>query len=145
MSVPGRGPSSALPPWQRRLVYWLGLAVWVTGGVWLVFKYFIRVTDEFGFDNPHPQQQLWIVAHAAVSLAGVWLFGLLWHHHIARGWTQHLRRSTGGTLFGVIAWLAISGCALYYIGSDALREWTSLAHWIVGLAALVPFLLHDRR
>jgi hypothetical protein len=78
-------------------------------------------------------------------LLGLWLFGLLWHHHIARGWENSLRRGTGGTLFGLIAWLALTGCALYYIGNDTARSWTSLAHWTIGLGALGAFLLHDRR
>jgi hypothetical protein len=137
--------AGALPTWQRRSVYIVSAAVWITGAVWLVFRYFVRVTDEFGFDNPHPQQRWWIIAHAAASLAGLWLFGLLWHHHIARGWRAGLRRGTGGTLFGLVAWLALTGCALYYIGTDSARSWTSLAHWIVGLGALGAFLLHDRR
>jgi hypothetical protein len=136
---------SSLPLWQRRTIYGVGLATWLTGGVWLVYKYFVRVVDEFGFENPHPQQRLWLIAHAAASLIAVWLFGLLWHHHIARGWENRLRRGTGGTLFGVIAWLALSGCALYYIGSDNARNLVSLAHWIVGLAAIGAYLLHDRR
>ena len=140
-----RKGAGALPVWQRRAVYSVGAAVWLTGAVWLIFKYFVTVTDEFGFQNPHPQQPLWMIAHAAVSLSGLWLFGLLWHHHIARGWEYRLRRSTGGTLFGLIAWLAITGCALYYIGDDTARSWTSLAHWTIGLGTLGAFLLHDRR
>lgn len=140
-----RKSAGALADWQRRAVYSVGAAVWLTGAVWLIFKYFVTVTDEFGFDNPHPQQPLWMIAHAAVSLSGLWLFGLLWHHHIARGWENRLRRATGGTLFGLIAWLAVTGCALYYIGNDTLRSWTSLAHWTIGLGTLAVLLLHDRR
>ena len=48
-------------------------------------------------------------------------------------------------MFGVTAWLALTGVALYYIGSDAWRDWVSILHWAVGLAALVAFLLHRRR
>ena len=47
-------------------------------------------------------------------------------------------------LFGVLAWLGLTGCALYYIGSDAWRSWVSILHWAVGLGALVVFLLHRR-
>lgn len=137
--------AGALPVWQRRAVYGLGAAVWLTGAVWLVFKYLVRSVDAFGFENPHPQQALWMIAHALASLLGLWLFGLLWQQHIARGWTARLRRPSGGTLFVLIAWLALSGCALYYIGDDGLRQWTSLGHWTVGLGGLVVFLLHDRR
>jgi hypothetical protein len=44
-------------------------------------------------------------------------------------------------MFGVALFLAVSGVMLYYVG-DAWREWTGLAHWVVGLAALAPFLIH---
>lgn len=139
-----RSTRGALPAWQRRTIYSLAGAVWLTGAVWLVFQYFVRVPDQFGFDSPHPQQRWWLIAHAAASLGGLWIFGVLWNHHIARGWEQRLRRPTGGTLFGLIAWLALSGCALYYLGDDRLRSFTSLGHWIPGLGALAAFLLHDR-
>lgn len=141
----GNPPTGALPPWQRRTIYGTAIAVWLTGVIWLIFKYFITSTDQFGFTSPHPQQRVWLILHAAASLLATWLFGLLWHHHIARGWESRQRRSSGGTLFGVILWLALTGFALYYIGSDSARSLISLAHWIVGLAALPAFLLHNRR
>ena len=143
--TPAGMAGNALPSWQRRLINGTAIAVWLTGVVWLIFKYFISTTDQFGFASPHPQQRLWLMAHAAASLLAIWLFGLLWHHHIARGWERHQRRPTGGTLFGFIVWLAVTGCALYYLGNDAARSWTSLAHWIVGLGSLAAFLLHDHR
>lgn len=137
--------SSALPAWQRRSVYLFAGLTWLTGVAWIIFHYFVQTTDQFGFEGPHPLQHWWLVAHAAAALIGLWLFGLLWNHHIARGWQNRWRRPSGGTLFGVIVWLAVSGCALYYIGSDRVRSWTSLAHWIAGILALLPFLLHDRK
>lgn len=135
----------ALPGWQRLAVNWTALAVWLTGAVWLIFKYFVRSVDEFGFENPHPQQQAWIIAHAFVSLAGLWLFGLLWSQHIVRGWDNRVRRPSGSTIFVAVAWLSLTGCALYYLGSDRWRSWVSFAHWIPGLAALIAFHVHRRK
>ena len=135
----------ALPATRRRAVHWIAIGTWVTGAVWLVFKYFIRVTDDFGFEAPHPQQHWWLVAHASIAIFATWMFGVLWPGHVIRGWNSGVRRKTGGTMFGVTAWLALTGVALYYIGSDAWRDWVSILHWAVGLAALVAFLLHRRR
>ena len=75
----------ALPPARRRAVHVIGALVWVTGAVWLIFKYFVRVPDEFGFDNPHPLMGSWMIAHAFASLGAVWLFGVLWRGHVVRG------------------------------------------------------------
>ena len=136
--------TGVLPPGRRRLLHSVAFGTWLTGAVWLVFHYFVRVIDDFGFDNPHPQQQWWLIAHAVFSFAAVWLFGSLWSDHVVRGWKAGVRKPTGGTLFGVLVWLTISGCALYYLGSDAWRSWTSLAHWIPGLAAIVVFVVHFR-
>jgi hypothetical protein len=136
--------SFALPVRRRRALHWISVGVWVTGGVWLIYKYFIRVTDDFGFESPHPLQHWWLIAHAGFSFAAVWMFGVLWPGHVLRGWRMKTRRPTGGTLFGVIAWLTLSGYALYYVASETLRSWTSILHWVVGLVAIVPFLLHRR-
>ncbi len=134
-----------LPAPRRRAVIVVSGVVWATGVVWLVFKYFVRVTDQFGFDSPHPMMRSWLIAHALASFVAIWLFGVLWRGHVVRGWNLRVRRGSGGTMFGLTAWLALSGCALYYIGSDALRSWTSLAHWVPGIGALAAFLIHRRR
>ncbi len=136
--------AGSLPPSRRRAIHLVSAATWLTGAVWLLFHYFVRVTDDFGFENPHPQQQWWLIGHAASALYATWLFGVLWPGHVIRGWKAGLKRRTGGTLFGFTAWLALTGLALYYIGDATLRSWTSLAHWIAGLAAILPFLLHRR-
>jgi len=137
--------TGVLPPGRRRLLYLIAAGTWITGATWLVLHYFVRVVDAFGFDNPHPQQRLWLIIHAAFSFAAVWMFGALWSDHVVRGWKAGLRKPTGGTLFAVVAWLTVSGCALYYLGSDDWRSWTSLAHWIIGLLAIVLFFMHLRK
>jgi hypothetical protein len=139
------GATGVLPVGRRRTLYGLALGTWITGCVWLLFYYFVRVEDQFGFENPHPQQRLWLIAHAIFSLGAVWIFGALWSDHVVRGWKAKLRRNSGGWLFVLTAWLALSGCALYYIGSDVWREWMSLGHWVVGVAAIIFFLVHFRK
>ncbi|HEY6644647.1 hypothetical protein [Povalibacter sp.] len=134
----------ALPRRRRLTVYALSTAVWLTGAVWLYFKYFVRVVDDFGFENQHPQQGWWMIAHAMASVGLVWSFGVLWLGHVKPGWKKKLRRLTGGTLWGFIVWFALSGCALYYIGSEAARSWVSFLHWIPGLILLIVFLVHIR-
>lgn len=134
----------ALPVRRRRLVKALSVGTWLTGVIWLYFKYFVTVTDSFGFEGPHPGQRWTLIAHAAVSFGCVWMFGVLWPGHVVRGWKSHLRRWSGGTLFGVTLWLTLTGFALYYLGSDELRSWTSILHWVVGLAAIAAYLVHRR-
>ena len=45
-------------------------------------------------------------------------------------------------MVGCTVFLILTGYGLYYIGSRNWREWTSVAHWVVGLVALALFLIH---
>jgi hypothetical protein len=45
-------------------------------------------------------------------------------------------------MFGLFAWLALTGYLLYYVGNEDIREASNLIHWTTGLASPIPFLLH---
>ncbi len=132
-----------LPSRRRLAIYFIGLGVWLSGGLWLIFHYFVKVTDEFGFENISPFEHWWLVIHALFAFFAIWMFGVLWVGHIKVGWHAKAQRWTGGSLFGVFTLLTLTGFGLYYIGNADIRSWTSLVHWIVGLAALAVFLLHN--
>jgi len=123
-------------------VYAMAAGVWVSGAVWLIFHYFVETTDGFGFSAPHPLEKWWLILHSLFAVGAIWVFGVLWPNHIKKGWTLAARRATGGSMFIMIVWLMGSGVALYYIGSDSWRSWTSLSHWIIGLSALGVFIVH---
>jgi hypothetical protein len=137
-----RGRVGHMSRTRRLRLYAVSLACWCTGVAWLPVHYFVRTVDRFGFEAPHPAEHWFLVAHAMSSFYVIWWFGLLWPNHIKGSWRLHIRRGTGGVLFGCTAWLILTGCALYYLGSDVLRSWTSVLHWAVGLAALVAFVVH---
>ncbi|MEM6937233.1 MAG: hypothetical protein AAF552_12300 [Pseudomonadota bacterium] len=127
---------------HRLSIYWLSGGLLLSGLMWLYGFYFVRVVDQFGFENPHPAQKWLLVAHALFALPTVWLLGFLWHIHIKSGWQKKLKRWTGGTLCALALWMALSGYTLYYVGSDTVRSWLSWSHWIAGLVALVVLLIH---
>lgn len=127
---------------RRKTIYGIGIGVWLTGVLWLIFHYFIKSTDEFGFENTSPLEQVWLTVHAAFSFLAIWMFGVLWINHIKVGWLAKMHRPTGGALFGMIVFLILTGFGLYYLGNANIRSWTSLAHWIAGLAALLFFAVH---
>ncbi len=131
-----------LPRRRKIMVYTVSIGSLVTGVVWLLYHYFIRTVDQFGFESPDPNQKWWIIAHAVFSFFAVWAFGVLWTNHVKRGWRAKVRRLTGGMLFGLTVWLTLTGVALYYIGQDDWRSWTSVLHWGAGLAAFAAFIWH---
>ena len=129
---------------QKLAIYGVSLGLLLSGLVWLYFYYFVRVTDQFGFENPHPWQGKLMIAHAVVALPSIWIFGFLWHIHVKPGWRARVKRGSGGTYWSLVLWMILSGYSLYYIGSDTVRQWLSMGHWIAGIPATGLFLWHIR-
>lgn len=132
----------ALPRLRRWTIYLVAAGTWATGGIWLIYHYFVTAVDEFGFEGPDPWEKWWIIIHAGFGVWALWLFGSLWYNHIKVGWRLKKSRWSGGILFGMISWMAISGYLLYYLVDAEIRELFSLTHWILGLAGLAVFLIH---
>ncbi len=141
---PARGGTAVglrLPKGQRYTLYGVSAGVWLTGAVWLVYHYFMQTEGPFGFQK-HPVEVVSLEIHGVFSFASLWIFGVLGWTHILRGWTSNWKRWSGGALVAVIAILIVTGLGLYYFVDRQWREWTSLAHWVLGLAALVFFFVH---
>jgi hypothetical protein len=144
--VPHRAPS-LLSRRRRWLTYSVLGGLWATGAVWLVLRYGLQRPGEFG-PAPHPLQPWVLRTHALFAFATLWLGGLLWAIHIAPTWRRGHRRVSGILTIASLLLLVGSGYLLYYTGDDRWRAGVSAVHWIIGLLALVPFLvhlLHDRR
>ncbi|MGE4063125.1 MAG: hypothetical protein AB7E79_07130 [Rhodospirillaceae bacterium] len=137
----GRALGLRLSLTHRYLLFGISIGVWLTGAVWLIYHHFMQLETEFGFQK-HPVEVISLEAHGAFSFAALWIFGTLWWTHVLRGWTSHWRRWSGGFMVAVVAILILTGWGLYYFVERAWREWTSLIHWTLGLAALVIFFVH---
>lgn len=135
-----RGPLR-LPRTRRYTLYFIAIGVFVTGGLWLIYHYFLRTPGPFGFKN-NPLEVWWLKLHGGFSFASMWIFGVLWSVHVVRGWNMRWRRWSGGFLTGFVLALILTGYGLYYIDSREWREWTSIVHWVVGLASLALFFIH---
>lgn len=129
----------ALSRGEKWFVYSAAIGVWLTGALWLFYEYFMRVEGEFGPEHS-PLESLWQKLHGVWGYYAMFAIGLLWSIHVVRGWNARWRRWSGGAMFGVALFLAISGVALYYL--QDWHDWTAIAHWAVGLAALAVFLIH---
>lgn len=137
----GEPPGLRLSRTHRYAFFGIAGGVWLTGVIWLVYHYFMQTEGPFGFQK-HPMEVTSLKLHGALSFASLWIFGTLWWRHVVRGWTSNWRRWSGGSVVAVVAILIVTGWGLYYFVERQWREWTSLAHWVVGLAALVFFLIH---
>jgi hypothetical protein len=131
----------AIGPARRFAIYVVGSGLWLSGGLWLLYHYFIPGRGEFVLE-PHPLESWWLRLHGAFAFGTIWIFGLLWSVHVNPGWAGGKRRRSGAVLVGLLLWLILSGYLLYYVGHERLRSVTSLLHWSLGLVSPVPFLLH---
>lgn len=126
---------------RRWGLYLTGTGVWLTGGLWLVYHYFLVTQGEFG-PTANPLEAWWLKLHGAFSFAAVWMLGLLWGIHVTKLWPHKRRRWSGGILTGVFAFFIVSGYLLYYVGDDRVRPVISALHWGIGLAGPVLFVWH---
>jgi hypothetical protein len=133
--------SLRLPRARHVAVYVVGIGLWLSGGLWLLFHYCVQHPGPFG-PVPNPLEPWWLKLHGAFAFAAIWLFGLLWGIHILAGWSAGRRRGTGGLLMGALGCLIVSGYLLYYLGDETMRPLVSFVHWGIGLALPAVFAGH---
>ncbi len=131
-----------LPARRELAVYVVLGALWITGAVWLLLRYFMRPTGEFG-EMPHPLEPWTMRLHGLAAFAVLWLLGQLWIVHIVPSWRSH-RRSTGILLSAIMGALIVTGYLLYYAG-DGARARVDLGRALgdrscSGRPAAVPFV-----
>jgi len=118
-----------------------GAGLWLSGGLWLIYRYFLRTPGEFG-PEPAVLEVWWLILHGAFAFLALWTLGFLWGGHIVRGWATGRRRWSGGLLFVGLMFLTITGYLALYAVDDGV--WTLLAtsHWVFGLALPLGYFTH---
>ena len=125
----------------RLLISVVGIGLWATGGLWLIFHYFMRPVGEFG-PEPHILEPWWLGLHGLFAFLSLTVFGLLCGLHVGKAWASQRRRWSGSILLGVLVLLSVTGCMLLYVGDDGAWGLTTPIHWMVGLALPVLYGLH---
>ena len=122
-------------------VYTIVALVFISGAAWAWLHHFARRAGEFG-ESAHPAE-LWMQRlHGACAMLALIVLGTLLVFHIPLAWRAQRNRRTGSTLLALFAFLIGTGYALYYSGSDLLREWMSWSHLWVGIALPLFIALH---
>jgi len=115
-------------PVVRALIYSVMLALVATGVLWKLDL----------------KRALLMQIHGAAAMASMVLFGALLARHVPAGWTARANRTSGTALLAASLWLVVSGYALYYSGSEALRAFASATHFWIGVAFAMVFGVHLR-
>jgi hypothetical protein len=133
--------TAKLATWQIWLLTLSGTTLWLSGGAWLLLHFYGRIQGEFG-PEMNPLEPWMMKAHGLVLIPALLGIGGMFVAHIPKGWTHVHQRVAGVALCALLAVLIISGYMLYYVGDEALRGWSSLIHWALGLGLPAIFIWH---
>ena len=128
---------------HRRLLYAACLSLFISGTAWA----WIQHLDEAGKagDTLVKLKQPLIAVHGFSAMTFVLLLGTLLVGHVRRAWHAHKNRKNGAFFLIAISLLTLSGYALYYIGDEHWRGWTSNLHLWLGVTAPALLILHIRQ
>jgi hypothetical protein len=132
---------NGMPKALRWSLYGVGGALWLSGCVWLVLHLFFEATTQFG-SEPHPLEPPLLLVHGVLAVPALYLLGWITSRHAIDGWRIARRRLSGGIIFIVLAILALSGFALFFVTGDAVRAAVALLHEFLGVLCLVAALAH---
>jgi hypothetical protein len=121
-------------PWQKGAIYGSGMLLLASGALWLVIHYFGATADAWA---------PWCLKlHGLAAMAALVAIGALMPVHMRKAWRLQRNRAAGVALGILCLALALTGYGLYYFGGEALRAWTSVAHWAMGLVAAPAIVWH---
>jgi len=124
-------PPIRLGEWHQAYLYGMGAVLVLSGALWLLFHYYVRIPGEFG-PTLHPLEP-WLLSIHGISAAGLLIgFGSVMPGHVRRAWRAARNRITGSIFFGVMLALTVTGYLLYYVGNETARSFLSIFHWAVG-------------
>lgn len=126
---------------QRASLYVAGFAVFASGLAWLGLHYFGSPSGEMVFAR-NPMEPWALRLHGAAAMAILVVLGALLPTHVRPAWRNRLNVATGLSMLNAAGVLVLTGWGLYYVGDEALRAGLSLAHWLVGIAALPLLVVH---
>jgi hypothetical protein len=130
-----------LERWQRRAVYFTLAWLFASGVLFLIARFFLRTSGEFG-EVPHPWEHLSMSLHGGAAMATLFFLGSLMNSHIRRALKSGRNRYLGYAMVAVFIVLIATGYGLYYVAGESDRPLWSYVHWIVGLTFAPLFLGH---
>jgi hypothetical protein len=131
------------PAPHKRTLYAVFVLLWLSGALWLGFHYFLRVAGEFG-ETANPLEIWWLRLHGLMGFAALVVTGSVLPVHARRAWHLKKNRVSGLSMKVLLAWLALTGYALYYFATDDNAAWLPLLHWVAGLAFPLLLVWHIR-
>lgn len=117
--------------------------LWLTGAGWLALHYLWAKPDEFGVIR-HPLEAPTVLVHGIIALLVLFLLGWFAGRHAGAAGSGR-RVASGWLLTLLLAALVVAGCAQLFVTSAAWQSALAVVHEVLGLALLLPVLVHARR
>jgi hypothetical protein len=128
-------------PALRFTVHAIFTSLWLLGAAVFVLKHFFPVAGEFG-PAPHPWQPSILALHGIVAVAATFLFGWICADHVALTWRLRADRASGVWLLALVSVLIVTGFAAFFLVDDSLRAMNGTLHEWLGLALMLPWIMH---
>jgi hypothetical protein len=125
-----------MPGRRRAAVYLVIGGLWLTGCAWLFLDLAVAKRGPFGA-TPHPLEPPLLLIHGIASVLSLYLLGWISARHVLRFWPGGLRRVSGAALAALLALLAVSGFALFFVSDDDWQRAAAWAHEVLGVAVTV--------
>ena len=129
---------------KERITYLIVfLLLFFSGIIWLFLHYFCNYYGEFGLET-HPMESKVLALHGIVAIFSTFLFGYIWGTHARQRLKMKSKKNkkSGIAISVTLTILCITAGILYYIGNDKIRQITSIAHWVMGIALFFIIILH---
>jgi hypothetical protein len=112
------------------------LLTFFSGIIWLILRHFY-FTEYENFGSKI------LAIHGVCGLILTFIFGIVWTHakHKLKI-KQKKNRKSGLLLLTLFSIIILSGAGLYYIGSESVRNFTSIVHWLLGVISLIGIIIH---
>lgn len=129
-------------PGRRRAAIYLVLGgLWTTGCAWLFLDLAVAKRGPFG-TTPHPLEPPILLIHGIMSILSLYLLGWISARHVLHWWPGGLRRVSGSALAALLALLALSGFALFFVSDDDWQHAAAVVHEVLGVAVTAFALQH---
>lgn len=123
-----------------KITLYLSLGILLISGViWLVAHYLLFQESDFELVRS-PLEPISMKIHGAIVPIFMLGLGALFPIHISRAYKAGINLTTGISTLLLLGCLIITGYLLYYSGDENFRQWSSVAHSVLGLM-LAPFLI----
>lgn len=128
-----------LDPPFRFAIYLAVAALFASGVGWLVAD---QMKDTSEAEIWQQASATFLMLHGGASMLTLMLLGALFPLHITRAWRARKNLGTGILMLACNAVLVATAFALYYLGSETIRPWSSGLHIAFGLGLPLALLLH---